>query len=52
MSLLFGESVYFHSLVHQNSHKHLPLGRVNFWNQGKALELCALCSNAFIRAIA
>nr|WP_322657395.1 hypothetical protein [Dendronalium sp. ChiSLP03b] len=28
------------------------MGRNNFWNQGNALELCALCSNAFVQAIA
>jgi len=28
------------------------LGRRNFWNECKALQLKAVCSNAFIQAIA
>ncbi|PHJ66029.1 hypothetical protein VF14_06120 [Nostoc linckia z18] len=29
-----------------------PLGRSNFWNQCKALQLSAVCSNALVQAIA
>ncbi|QSJ16945.1 hypothetical protein JYQ62_35690 [Nostoc sp. UHCC 0702] len=44
--------VTFTHLVTRTATSVFPPGRNNFWNQGNALELCTLCSNAFVQAIA
>ncbi|MEA5575123.1 hypothetical protein [Anabaena sp. UHCC 0451] len=51
-SLLFDESVYFHSLFEQDGNNYLPDEKVLLLESIKTLLLCALCSNAFVQAIA
>jgi len=52
LSLLLGESFCFHSLGHQNSHNYLLIRKGLPLESMQDLLLCALCSNAFVQAIA